>query len=57
VEQRAVGQTTPDKLAVPSLFNYVPCKGFPHEIGLLMRKFSPASFHIAVIVGKLVKKV
>src|SRR5262245_59376589 len=26
---------------MPSLFNYVLCKVFPHEFGLLNRKFSP----------------
>ena len=42
VKQRAVAQTTLVKLAVPSLFNYVLCKVFPHEFGLFVRKFSPA---------------
>src|SRR5215470_18219155 len=41
MKQRAVAQTTLVKLAVPSLFNYVLCKVFPHEFGLLVGKFSP----------------
>jgi hypothetical protein len=36
VKQRAVAQAALVKLAVPSLFNYVPCKGFPHDLGLLI---------------------
>jgi hypothetical protein len=34
VKQRAVAQTAFVKLAVPSLFNYVLCKRFPHEFDL-----------------------
>ena len=41
MKQRAVAQTALVKLAVPSLFNYVLCKVFPHEFDLLIRKFSP----------------
>src|SRR5262245_6919947 len=41
MKQRAVAQTALVKLAVSSLFNYVLCKVFPHEFGLLIRKFSP----------------
>jgi hypothetical protein len=43
VKQGAVTQTALVKLAVPSLLNYVLCKVFTHEFGLLIRKFSPAS--------------
>jgi hypothetical protein len=45
VKQRAVAQTALVKLAIPSLFNYVPCKGLPHEFGLLIRKFSPTGLN------------
>ncbi|HKQ85649.1 MAG TPA: hypothetical protein VJS43_02655 [Candidatus Acidoferrales bacterium] len=45
MKQRAVAQTAFVKLAVPSMFNYVPCKGFPHEFGLLIRKFSPTGLN------------
>jgi hypothetical protein len=41
VKQGAVTQTALVKLAVSSLLNYVLCKVFSHEFGLLIRKFSP----------------
>jgi hypothetical protein len=44
VKQGTVAKTAFVKLAVPSLFNYVLCKVFPHEFGLLIRKFSPTGF-------------
>jgi hypothetical protein len=42
VKQSAVTQAALVKLAVLSLLNYVLCKVFTHEFGLLIRKFSPA---------------